>query len=585
MKKILLWDPRFPDGKPKHLELDDDIASACVRAGVAAAADPAEAGALAQGSAVSAADPTEIVIQSGVNRTMRRVVVPQAVAILALALGVAAMAGGKAPPVDPVIPLPALPLTMPLVAMHGDSQSQFNFAVFAGTGATIPAPTYKGPVYAAWSKDPRFNMDTWSDGGDPLGRGFNGANQGLAADHFRNQAGSPLPGGGMIARIPYTLARKPQIVVLNSLGTNTIHSGDVDGSSTPAAADYVISQVASEIAAFVRAGVYVVLITIYPRNWNAGDARHTTVQTVNDFIRAQAGQPGVLGVVDPYDALRLPGDVQPNPKYFLEEANNVTVHLNGNGCALVAPLINAVIASATTAGARFNLNPSVSNLLPQSTYNLPGTTGTRTGANTTNFAVGTDVDPTGEITAGGVATGCNIFMSRGGTSSTQKCGKSGTQSSTANKQILLISPVADANFWHQSRMTFPQLALTPAQRPAGSWIMVMVRVDTRGAKGPANIFLQATLKNSGGTVKVDAQPGHIDSLAYNNSKTYSDDPRGQHWLSALIQLPDDGDYATLDLTVFINFRPTAFTAGDVFPVLIDMPMVRAEADPRPAWNL
>lgn len=176
-------------------------------------------------------------------------------------------------------------------------------------------------------------------------------------------------------------------------------------------------------------------------------------------------------------------------------------------------------------------------------------------------------------------------MSRGTSSSRQKCGKSGTQSSTVNKQILLISPVADAAPWHQSRFTFPQYALTPTQAPAGGWVRVSVRVDTRGAKGPANVFLQATLKSSAGTVRVDVQPGQIDSIAYNNTKTYSDDARGQHWISALFQLPVDGDYATLDLAVFTNFRPAGFAAGDVFSLLIDRPLVRVANDPRAAWNL
>ncbi|WP_269454116.1 putative Ig domain-containing protein [Sphingobium sp. CCH11-B1] len=481
--------------------------------------------------------------------------------------------------------LPVLPLTMPKVVMFGDSQSQFNHAIFGGTGATIPAATYKGPVVAAWAKDPRFNIDTWADPMDPLSRGFNGANQGLGGDHFRNQSNSSLPGGGILARIPYAVARAPQVAILNSLGTNTIHSGDIDGSSSAPTADYVIAQIKATIAAFVQAGIYVVPVTIYPRNWNAGDVRHTIVQTVNAFIRDQAGKTGVLGVVDAYDALRVPGDVQPNPKYFLEESGAVTVHLNGNGTYLVGNLIHAVMAPATTAATRFNVDPAVSNLLPQATYNLPGTTGTRTGGNTTNFVVGTDVDPTGEITAAGVATGCNAYMSRGTSSSRQKCGKSGTQSSTVNKQILLISPVADAAPWHQSRFTFPQYALTPTQVPAGGWVRVSVRVDTRGAKGPANVFLQATLKSSAGTVRVDVQPGQIDSIAYNNTKTYSDDARGQHWISALFQMPADGDYATLDLAVFTNFRPAGFAAGDVFSLLIDRPLLRVATDPRATWNL
>lgn len=483
------------------------------------------------------------------------------------------------------VPLPALPLSLPRVAIHGDSQSQFNHALFSGVNATHPAATYKGPVVAAWSKDPRFNIDTWPDAADPLGRGFNGANQGLQADHLRNQSDSPLPGGGMLSRAVYTIARKPNIVIVASPGTNTISTGDVDGSSSAPSTSYVIWQYEAMIASFIRAGIYVIPITNYPRNWTAGDVRHTISQDLNAYIRLQAGRAGVLGIVDPWDALRIAGDVQPNPKYFLEEAGAITVHLNGNGSLLVGEMIRTVIASATTSEVRFDFDPSVANLLPQTTYNLAGTTGTRTGATTANFVVGTDVDPTGEITAAGVATGCNAYMSRGTSSSTQKCGKAGTTASSPNKQILLISPVSDATAWHQSRLTFPQLALTPAQAPAGSWIRIGIRVDTRGTKGPANMVLEAALKNSGGTTRVDVQPGQIDSLAYNNTKTYSDDPRGQHWLSALMQMPADGDYTTLDLTLFTNFRPSSFAPGDVLAVLVDRPMVRLSSDPRGPWNL
>ncbi len=94
MKKILLWDMRQPGSNPARLEIDDAIASACVRAGVATAADPAEAGALGAGAAIDPANPTEIVIWSGVAQRVRRVVVPSAVAALALAAGVAVLPGG-----------------------------------------------------------------------------------------------------------------------------------------------------------------------------------------------------------------------------------------------------------------------------------------------------------------------------------------------------------------------------------------------------------------------------------------------------------------------------------------------------------
>lgn len=99
MKKILLWDPRQPSADPVRLEIDDTVASACVRAGVAAAADPADAGALAAGGSLSGESPTEIILWSTVLKIARRVVVPLAVATIAVQVGAAVIPGG--------FPLPA----------------------------------------------------------------------------------------------------------------------------------------------------------------------------------------------------------------------------------------------------------------------------------------------------------------------------------------------------------------------------------------------------------------------------------------------------------------------------------------------
>lgn len=96
MKTILLWDPRFPLAAPVRLTIADEVASAFVRAGVAAAADPADAGALATGAPINPAEPTEIVIWSGWPARPVHVVVPRAAAAAAIQAGVAAVAGGGA---------------------------------------------------------------------------------------------------------------------------------------------------------------------------------------------------------------------------------------------------------------------------------------------------------------------------------------------------------------------------------------------------------------------------------------------------------------------------------------------------------
>jgi hypothetical protein len=95
MKTILLWDPRFPARSPARLTLPDDIASACVRAGVAASADPSLQSALAAGIGLSPAAPVEVQLQHGNVPKLARVILPLSVAQLAIAAGIAAPIGGS----------------------------------------------------------------------------------------------------------------------------------------------------------------------------------------------------------------------------------------------------------------------------------------------------------------------------------------------------------------------------------------------------------------------------------------------------------------------------------------------------------
>jgi hypothetical protein len=107
VKTILLWDMRFPERRPSRLTVADAVASACVRAGVAAAADPAESGTLASGAAISAANLVEMLLQHGVaGQRLSRVALPLAVAQVAVAAGLAAVPAGGAIIVS--IPLAAL---------------------------------------------------------------------------------------------------------------------------------------------------------------------------------------------------------------------------------------------------------------------------------------------------------------------------------------------------------------------------------------------------------------------------------------------------------------------------------------------
>ncbi len=93
MKTIKLWDIRFPDRPPVRLSVADGLASAMVRAGVAAPVDPAEAGALMAGGALSPADLTEVTLESGNSRRMVRVALPLSVVMIGAGLGVLAAIG------------------------------------------------------------------------------------------------------------------------------------------------------------------------------------------------------------------------------------------------------------------------------------------------------------------------------------------------------------------------------------------------------------------------------------------------------------------------------------------------------------
>ena len=111
MKTILLWDPRFPDRRPARLTVEDSVASAAVRAGVAAAANPAEAGALSAGGALDPGMLTEVALQHGSGSAIRRVFIPYSVALVGAAAGVLAAVGT---PIAGGVVLPTITLTGPL---------------------------------------------------------------------------------------------------------------------------------------------------------------------------------------------------------------------------------------------------------------------------------------------------------------------------------------------------------------------------------------------------------------------------------------------------------------------------------------
>lgn len=140
MKNVLLWDPRFPDRRPARLALEDTVASAAVRAGVATAANASEAGILSAGGALDPTMLTEVVIQHGYAGGTRRVFLPYSVVLVGALAGVLAAIGT---PVAGAVAPPPTPTPTP-----GDA-ARFGSLMMSGKPgyATVGAPyAYSGPA-------------------------------------------------------------------------------------------------------------------------------------------------------------------------------------------------------------------------------------------------------------------------------------------------------------------------------------------------------------------------------------------------------------------------------------------------------
>lgn len=161
MKTILLWDPRFPDRRPARLTVEDTVASAAVRAGVAAAANPAEAGALSAGGALDPTMLTEVVLQHGNGGATRRVFLPYSVVMVGALAGVLAAIG--TPIAGGVTPAPS----------------------------PTPTPTPSPGIYKAIDF---FGQNFASDQKQYFGIGWPFLNRAKSSrDWYTNQSGAPAP--------------------------------------------------------------------------------------------------------------------------------------------------------------------------------------------------------------------------------------------------------------------------------------------------------------------------------------------------------------------------------------------------------
>jgi lysophospholipase L1-like esterase len=455
----------------------------------------------------------------------------------------------------PRLPLPALPLAAGAKVMAiGDSLMGFNnlSSVSPATSTDQAASSFHyGAVEQALSIDPRFNFDSWFDASDPLGRNISGANQGVFADHLVKTGSVP----GILNRVAAALDLGPDIVILEG-GTNTANSGDGGDYYGGSALTDMIAKMDAALKIIRSRGKWCILMTELPRgDWSAVDGRNALLSQFSDWIRAQEGRDGVLGIWDSFDVL-APGGVQDLTCFQPDK-----VHMNAKGAYLMATSgpksLLAILQANISAGSVFNQDPTVSNLFGASVGNMAGTTGTKTGAATT----------------GSVPTGFTLRMTRG--ASTQVAAKE-VVNGAIERVALTITPVPDGLGlgWHHTTLTFPQI--TAGLPTAGQWVRsyTFVEVGNTTWIGYSRLLTQFRL----GTTVIE------QSYAMNG---FSTDFLGQtianrgFWLISKPMLVPNAPFDNIFCTVESGFSMSA-TGQPV--IKFSKPILRTVADPRPAWN-
>ena len=476
----------------------------------------------------------------------------------------------SAAPALPTLPLPA----GTRMAFHGDSQMHFSHQVTPGTGLSGPPASDLGVsslghglIAQAHALDPRIDISTWYDPADPWynaagnsPRQFQGANQGIAADHLVNSPDiTTINGGGIIPRLDYTLAKGAQLIFFEG-GTNTIATGDNFVNS----ADYVIGKLDEGLKKIRAAGKWCIFTTIWPRS-DFDAAKNNIRQAVNAWIKAQAGRDGVVGIMDA-EAVLAPGGVLDQSMYQVDAG--ARVHLSPKGCFLVArDFLNPLIAQAVAAGSAFNKDQTVSNLLPATVYNLTGTGGLKPGG------------------TGAVADGCRIGRSRG--AGTYVAAKE-TISSGVFKQTFTFTSSGSDTLVNGFDFSLPAITAANivggALPAAGTWLRAHIAYEVLTAAEAVPITtLILKLTDSAAAADRAAVRALFDSFSTYGFLPHAG-PDRSGWLSTPpLQIPADITFDQINLVAqtYIDGR----IAQTVNPqIKFSKPILRAVTDPRPAWG-
>ncbi|KQT52276.1 MULTISPECIES: SGNH/GDSL hydrolase family protein [unclassified Aureimonas] len=449
--------------------------------------------------------------------------------------------------------LPALPMAAgaKMVAL-GDSLVAYsnNAGTPVSTSEKIVGSFAYGFLDHLRSIDQRVVFDTWFDASAPNGQNMAGANQGIFGDHMEwTHTNIAYVGGGIAPRLPAILARNPQIVLLEG-GSNTINSNDNDKAGTAA---YITGHFEQMLRRCREAGVYAILTVIFPRaDWPAGDARYQVLRDVNVWIRAQAGRPGLLGILDPWADL-APADVL-DPLMFMGDK----VHIGQRGGWMVAKKhLLPILQTAVAPGSYFDTDATANNLMVPALAKLQGTAGGKSGGATGNVASNLLVNSVRNLSA------CVASKE--------------VVSGDMEAQVLDLTPadLAAPAFW-QAGIAFTVVSLP---NPAlGKWYRLALKMETVGPASVSTIRANVSLRSNANVVLANTvfQSGFSPDFGV----SIADGNRVWWLVSNPIMAPDGG----LSERFLVGLDLYGDKLSGPIKFKLSSPILREIPDPRPAWG-
>jgi len=454
-------------------------------------------------------------------------------------------------------PLPRLPL-QPGAKVVGFGHSFIQF----GANAIMPGMmgeerNARGVLNQVAMLDQRFNLDIFATPDNPGFTGTNalsGAHQGIGGGHLMSTPHAL----GTLERTPYVLARYPQIVYLD-IGTNDITSGVGGSYGTNRNAAAVIAALDTQINRLTEAGVFVVIQTVAFRfDWPQTDmdspkSRFTILNQVNDWIKAQAGRPGIQVC----DTTAIDGTQTADRELFGPDGIHPAPILARKRAETLLPILRAMVSPYPSSH-----SSTIDNRFPHAGF--PGA----------NDITGED----GRIT-GKVANGLRIAMHTG--ASTAVATKQPSDRG-GEWQVLTVTAENDGTPLHEIRLTMRDLTLNQLGVVDGDWLECHLPFELDGWAGwrTADPRGQGTLSFNN-----ELYAGPTLAYASNDKSGFTDTKGTQGVLSTKLMIKPGLAISSLRYSIRpiqIRFLSTAPGHGTI---KIGAPILRKIADPRKVWML